>query len=246
MYNFVFFCLLLALTCSFNICNGLELKRFSTKTTYEAAFSPLELNKRNQKSMIRHDLCQAVFVDGTLRHGIRNPGKKDIKRVNKFYERLTKETDFENVHGKFKSWSNQFPVATEKHITASGREEHINIAQRLGLRLESILQGLDASDVTFMSSETNRTLESCYAFQMGLSKVGYIQLNQSCTIEHDVLRFFDECDLYLAYKNSGEFRTEYNTFKSSELFTNMITAFKQRNSIPESFEIAPGSVYISA
>ena len=241
MYIFVFFLHLLTFTCIFDICSGLIQQTFSTKTTYEASFTPSELGIRDRGVIFQHHSCQPIFTDVVLRHGIRNPGKKDIIRVDDLYKRLINDTGIEDLHEHLKSWSNRFPVSSEKHISQTGRDEQIDIGERIGLRLKRLLSELDISDVAFITSETNRTIESCYSFQAGLSNVGFKNLKQTCVIDNDILRFFDACEQYLALKNSGIFSKEYNVLKDSSLFHNMMAAFKERNFIPEKFKITAGT-----
>lgn len=218
--------------------NCLSIRKYGTKTIYNASFSENELYERDKARSYHPHFCQPVHLDVLLRHGIRNPGRKDIDRVNNLHSRILKQLDSTSFSDFFE-WKNRFSSSAEKDIVDIGKREHITIAGRFAMKYKSLLKSTKPSDVLFITSDTNRTVSSCYAFQQGLLQVG-LNLSSACVKDNIRLRFFDICQNYLAIGQKGGFKTETDLFKESDEFNSMVENMKKRHYIPEWFEIKSG------
>ena len=82
--------------------------------------------------------CKAVMVTGVLRHGSRNPGKKDIKAFSKFEEKfksVQREQLAPHIREWLPTWKSPYELADSHLLVASGAAEHVGIARRLRARL---------------------------------------------------------------------------------------------------------------
>ena len=239
----LFISVLITLIVSFisfvDICSGTLHQHLSTKTAYEAYFTAEQRETRDEKVNSIPQTCQTQYLDITLRHGTRNPGKKDIVAIDKLFTRISEEIPHLKDDLDIEYWSNRFSVDEEKRITETGRDEHFNIAQRFGEKFKALLRNKSESHIAFISSDTNRTVESCHAFQRGLARLG-VNVTKHCKIDNERLRFYEVCKRYLKLVDEGELKKEHQDFKNSDEIKDAILSFKRRHEIPEWFDISPG------
>ena len=77
---------------------------FSTKNRYAISRELMNIpdlaNHISLSSELHMHSCEAVQINGLIRHGSRNPGKKDLRNLNDFFTRLD---TYEKANGKSQS-----------------------------------------------------------------------------------------------------------------------------------------------
>lgn len=152
---------------------------------------------------INIDGCQPTRIWSIIRHGTRNPGRKDIKKAKKVLSKhqaailnnpntklCPKELD------KLKSWYLKAEPENEKFLVAEGEDELIELAERMQKRFPSILVSeYSPSHYLFKYTATQRTLKSAESFCTGL--FGRHKLNKvlyPIPVHKDpILRFYKLC-----------------------------------------------------
>ena len=204
---------------------------FATKNTYAHSkryfYGPdtVIADKHSELQRQLHDnSCQPLQLNALLRHGTRNPGRKDMQRLDAFFTRVDQ---FVYEHGRADSdvalnlnlamleWfqSDLFAHAwnNDKQLVAAGYAEMAGIGRFVARHFASLLDDGDAAArLEFMSSDTQRTLTSCTAFKDGL---GMTDLDEPCQINDHLMRFFDDCPRYVMDSSSENHTVEVDLFK---------------------------------
>ncbi len=194
--------------------------RFGTKTKYHVPEHPVPGTIATSTSLSREmhspvtgseSGCKTIHINAVIRHGIRNPGKSDLRS---FYELLELEdlndivSTSDNVHKSLMQLKNAFQGKAPKALLPEGEKEQLALAQRLIIQYP-FLGSLKEDDFLFISSSVSRTIASCSAFQQGLFP-HYV----ASQVNDDHMRFFDICKKYLhEIENSEEALKEYHVFK---------------------------------
>ncbi|XP_050393592.1 multiple inositol polyphosphate phosphatase 1 [Patella vulgata] len=212
-------------SCFFAIC--VAKKGFSTKTPYEFIHPP-------QKNVIEDDwynahtdkyTCGAVHVSAVIRHGARNPGESDSKRIGDIHMRIKDNIKDGDKFKLLKDWTNGFPVNNNKNLNDAGESEQHRLGQRIARRLKSLFLEEDMSAVQFMVSSAKRTEDSALAFYEGIGD----EINSEAPEEFDSevndenLRFHTMCQKYInSVENNATALKEYKVFGSSDLINQVL------------------------
>ena len=202
------------------VCFGMRLDIFSTKTAYNWVQDPDQEVKDNEYMETRFEgkWCNAVRLDMVLRHGARQPGYKDIRKMSELHQKLqltvtSKSFPFLN------DWENQFPEIEEKNLVDAGEEEQYFLGSRLGKRLKKLF-GDSITGVKFVSSSKDRAKESALAMFEGLTEEILHEAHDDLEpeIRDDILRFHTACGKFIeTVENNRTYLREYVKFKTSPL-----------------------------
>ena len=122
--------------------------RYATKTSYNNSFTPTEfeaLLEHGFSAPLQPKFCTPVQLNMVMRHGIRNPGIKDITKVNQLYKKFLQNTSREHlVHPGAKelydNWHPIFNSEAEMVLASRGVVEVRSIASRFKDRFPELLQ----------------------------------------------------------------------------------------------------------
>ena len=168
------------------------------------------------QSRLLSDFCKPVQIHFVGRHGIRNPGHKDIETTGKLLEKLTQTSINRNLLQSLQDAVHSFSIDTEKELTETGWQELEQIGHRFGIRFSDIFQGTDDDDFTFQVTSKSRTVDSCKAFQSSLRNLKF-DIPDEVEERNDLLRFFDSCDRYLTeVENRDDALKEYHNFRNAK------------------------------
>ena len=202
---------------------------FSTKNTFENAVRSLAPRISSANSILKRELesdnCIPLHVSALIRHGIRNPGFKDLMKLDDFLSRveeyandygLSSSKIAEHLISYAKRWRLEDIFARakveDKELSGSGFSEMQRIGGRYLKAYRSVL--IDKSGKTrrlrFTTSNKQRTEQSCEGFKSGL---GVKNLQFPCKYDDYLLRFFDRCDLYAETMNKNDSLLEAELFK---------------------------------
>eukprot|EP00123_Amoebidium_parasiticum_P011842 comp20932_c0_seq1/m.27957 comp20932_c0_seq1/g.27957 ORF comp20932_c0_seq1/g.27957 comp20932_c0_seq1/m.27957 type:complete len:500 (-) comp20932_c0_seq1:33-1532(-) len=182
---------------------ALRLDRlFSTKTGYWP--------QQDQKDWTPPPAtCTPIFLEGVVRHGARNPGKGDIRKLNKIKAILDEHRDLIKANGP--SWVLDWQVAyksDEQHLLVSaGEDELYEIAKRMKAAFKEVFfLPYTHRRYEFQETQVSRTSQSGSAFTYGLfegtgtvgpSKFQPVSIwSDSLSVDRK-LRFYDLCPAYL-------------------------------------------------
>ena len=195
--------------------------------------------------------CKPVLVTGVLRHGSRNPGKKDVRS----YDAL--EAKFRGIPPALLPpelqwlpvWRNPYRLADAHLLVAAGAAEHTGIAARLRKHLPHLFRRYHSRHHRFRSSCHERAARSAHAFAQGLFGAGeaiHIVTPDCVRVaavpevggdgqgdkggegwEVDKLtRFFDVCPKYTATK--GDMLRERDAFLQGATVGNVVRRMQAR------------------
>jgi multiple inositol-polyphosphate phosphatase/2,3-bisphosphoglycerate 3-phosphatase len=115
------------------------------------------------------------MVTGVLRHGSRNPGKKDIRLFDEL-ERKFQAASAQQLPAELRSWmptwKNPYKMADSHLLVAAGVAEHVGIASRLRRRFPHLFESYHSRRHRFRSSCHERAARSAHAFAQGLFPAG--------------------------------------------------------------------------
>ena len=201
-------------------CAGMRRDIFSTKTAYHWVQDPDNevVDNEYMQTEFEGKLCSAVRMEALFRHGARQPGYKDIRKMSELHQKLkltvtSKDFPFLN------DWENGFPEIEEKNLVDTGEDEQYFLGLRFGKRLKSLF-GDTITRVKFVSSSKDRTKESALAFYEGLTEVILHEAQDDLIpeIRDDLLRFHTVCGKFIeTVENNRTYLKEYVKFKTSPL-----------------------------
>eukprot|EP00124_Ichthyophonus_hoferi_P002271 Ihof_evm6s148 gene=Ihof_evmTU6s148 len=199
------------------------------------------------------ETCNPILLEGVFRHGARNPGGSDIKKM-KNLRKLLKD----NKHLVEKSanpWAADWEVIYEKSeahlLIPEGAKELYDIAQRYRAAFPDLFkESFNAIKYNFSSTQISRALQSGSAFTYGLFErketVGINLSYQpvsiwSASLDVDyLLRFFDTCPNYVNSimtivegKEVKKPLTEQIKFKNGPLMTELRKEVSKKLGLPE-------------
>ena len=119
--------------------------------------------------------CAAVMVAGVLRHGSRNPGKKDVRafdRLEAKFKDAQRHALAPEVREWLPGWRNPYTTADSHLLVAAGAAEHYGIARRLRERFPHLFSAYHSRRHHFRSSCHERAARSAHAFAQALFPVG--------------------------------------------------------------------------
>ena len=157
-----------------------KYKHLGVKTTYENSFSNV---KRIDESKY-HPTCRPVQINTIYRHGIRNPGNKDINKINRIFRIINKESQ------NFKRVSllmTPFEISTAKKLTEGGKIELQTIALREIKRYPQLFR--DPKKMIYIASSLQRAIDSARAFREANGDF-YSKIH----IRDDIMRFYYKCN----------------------------------------------------
>lgn len=190
-----------------NVSSVTEYKNLGVKTTYNDSISLW----KNEEIQYNYTRCVPMFFAAIYRHGTRNPGKKDIDRINKIFVRITRETyDIKRTS----SLRHPFSLSTAKQLTKGGKEELASIAKRTATSFPNLLNRTSSLNI-FISSSLQRAKDSAMAFAKGLDSPNF-----HLHIRDDLIRYYFRCNQIRAkYAMAGHkspAKLQFNDFWSKE------------------------------
>ena len=212
--SFVSFCIFFSIFILFSV--GMRKDIFSTKTSYHWVIDPDKNVHENEQMHTEFDgkSCVAVRVETMLRHGARQPGYKDIRKMTELHQKLKLTVTNKNFPF-LNDWENHFPEHEEKNLVDIGEEEQFGIGLRFGKRLNKLF-GNDISRVRFISSSKDRAKESAHALYEGLTEAVLHEAQDGLLpeIRDDLLRFHTSCGKFIdTVENNRTYLKEYIKFK---------------------------------
>ena len=162
--------------------------------------------------------CTAMRLEAMLRHGARQPGYKDIRKMTELHQKL-KITVTSKDYPFLETWENHFPEIEEKNLVDIGEDEQYTIGLRYGKRLKKMF-GDNISRVRFVSSSKDRAKESALALYEGLTEIMLQEAHDNLKpeIRDDLLRFHTVCGKFIdTVENNRTYLREYIKFKTSPL-----------------------------
>jgi len=186
-------------------------------------------------------------MQAVVRHGARNPGAGDIRKLIALDKLLDEHTELVRAseHPWAADWNTSF-VAEEQHLlTTRGEEEQYRLAQRLKALFPDIFaENYMATRYRFSETEVSRASHSASAFVYGLFEgrgtvgegkfqpVDVLSVGKS---NDRLLRFFDTCPAYVHHNSGPESKkrvTEQDLFEQTSHMTEMRAALAQRLNLP--------------
>jgi len=163
------------------------------------------------------------------RHGIRNPGKKDILHGHAMLSEMKYRGADPLVVQCLQSVLELFPLSEAALLAETGAEEQKELGRRTGQRYSSLFRKSD--HVTFVSSTSPRAISSKKNFEHGFSEGLGWNVSSSYEQRDDLLRFFDICPDYITKvkKNKTAF-AEFNNFRS-KMFPHVVQYIAERLSV---------------
>ena len=227
--SFVIFCTLFSIFIL--SCAGTRKAIFSTKTSYHWVIDPDKTVQENEQMRTEFGgkKCVAVRVETMLRHGARQPGYKDIRKMTELHQKL-KLTVTNKKFQFLNDWENHFPEHEEKNLVDAGEEEQFGIGLRFGKRLNKLFSN-DMSSIKFISSSKDRAKESAHAFYEGLTEavLHEAQDNLLPEIRDDLLRFHTHCGRFIeTVENNRTYLREYVKFKVAPLMNQVSESLAER------------------
>ena len=169
--------------------------------------------------------CRASFVTAVYRHGSRQLGAKDLRRILALESRVAAA----RAYGGALSWLNEWKFDSHralddsKELVLAGKEELTALGKALAAEFPSLMGEFSTHRHHLQSSDTNRTIESAMAFVKGAFSPESWSLATSHIWKHptdhdEIIRFFDSCPRYRdeVKENKGAF-AQVRTFKKKEL-----------------------------
>lgn len=166
------------------------IHKYATKTAYRFVSDKVVHNYMqghlDHKSV---EGCEAIQIISLIRHGSRFPGIKDIVNLDNLFNTKIKKY---SKDAEILKWKPMFQNHTAYQMTKVGVDEQRALGNRFKGYFPELLD--DPSLMRFVTSDKNRTLASCQAFQEGL---GLDSGSQPCEVRNDLIRFFAKCEKYL-------------------------------------------------
>ncbi|KAI8521134.1 PHOsphatase [Branchiostoma belcheri] len=145
---------------------------FATNTKYDASFTWHERTERDRipaETCPQLRQCKPVHLSMLVRHGTRYPKKPDISKIDYVVSSIrhygSKEKDIVNM---MRRWQNSFEWQDTMMLSETGKFEMEELADRIVRRFPGIFHGAKPESLRFVSSTTNRTLDSASAFVRGM------------------------------------------------------------------------------
>ena len=224
---------------------------FATKNTYTSAReylhgSDAEIAAKHKQleREVNAKRCQAVHINSLARHGIRNPGPKDVQKTDAFFKRfeqfvfdygLAETRIAKRLHAAMRQWfqSDLFPNAllSDKKLTQTGYVEMFAIGQFVARHYRTLLS--DPEVVEFVSSDKQRAMQSCEAFRHGAGiDAAAGSSAPRCEVDNHLMRFFDDCPHYVLKMLNDTTLREAEVFKIGPEMTALVEKL-QRNLVPD-------------
>ena len=204
---------------------------YSTKTSYHWVIDTDKGVRENEQMQTEFGgkRCVAVRVETMLRHGARQPGYKDIRKMTELHQKL-KLTVTNKKYKFLNDWENHFPEHEEKNLVDAGEEEQFGIGVRFGKRLNKLFSD-EMSGIKFISSSKDRAKESAYAFYEGLTESVLHEAHDNLVpeIRDDLLRFHTHCGQFIeTVENNRTYLREYVKFKTAPLMNQVSENIAER------------------
>ncbi|XP_050545652.1 multiple inositol polyphosphate phosphatase 1-like isoform X2 [Daktulosphaira vitifoliae] len=228
------FCTFIIFLKSVNTCHDLHtnfFQHFSSKTPYRYIAN-------YNTSSIEYEGCKPWKIWLVQRHGTRTPGNELDKFVR---DRLPKiQEDILNNLSKgelcsfegIKLWTSHKELDSQKRLTSEGQDELFEFAERLQLRLPTLLdQPYQNTNFLFRYTDTQRTDESAKQFATGL--FGRIEVKKvvfTKPLDKDpLLRFYKVCQKWRQnVKKSPSAILEYTKFTLSDIVNTTLSDLSKR------------------
>jgi len=171
------------------------------------------------------------------RHGIRNPGKKDILNGRAIISEMKYRGASPLIVERLQSVLDSFPLSEAALLAETGAEEQRELGRRTGQRFASVFNKRD--HVTFVSSTSPRAISSKKNFERGFSDGLGWNVSSSYQQRDDLLRFFDICPRYITEvkKNQTAF-AEFQKFRN-KMFPHVVQYVAKRLSV-DSLNLSDG------
>jgi hypothetical protein len=172
-----------------------------------------------------------------LRHGSRYPSTKQAKRSIDFLKSLR-----QNSKSSFLNEIDETTFENKPHygLTELGGLEMKQIGDRFRKRYSHLVENLQLSDVSFISSSKPRSIESGTNFTHRLFQEMFQNKDflNILKINDEMLRGFDLCKVYVKkIKENLGANKEYNLFKEEKIVRNLVDGFRKRHFIDDNFQL---------
>ena len=238
----IYVCFILKL-CIISV-TAIQWDLFSTKTLYEWSHDVHTPIGDNGEMLTSHNnqLCNAVHVNGIIRHGARNPSLKNIKKMDGLRDKLVANKP-PGIAVYLDLWKNLYDVKEEKELVERGIKEQFELGRRFGRKFFRLLDGAREEDIKFVSSSKSRAKDSSEYFYGGLSAIFSKLEHYNNTVEDGLLRFYDDCGNYEKFveKDKTNFK-EFDDFHKTEEYINVAKSIRRNLSLNISLE--PGIIIL--
>ena len=221
----------------FSVC-AIQWNLFSTKTLYEWSHDVHAPLGDNGEMLTSHNnqLCNAVHINGVIRHGARNPSLKNIKKMDRLRDKLVTNKR-PGVAVYLDLWQNLYDVKEEKELVEKGIKEQFDLGRRFGRKFFRLLDAAREEDIKFVSSSKSRAKDSSEYFYGGLSAIFSKLEHHDNEVKDDLIRFYDDCGNYEKFveNNKTNFK-EFDDFHKTEEYINVAKSIRRDLSLNASLE----------
>ena len=139
----------------------------------------------------------------------------------------------DNVFNFIDTWNNTYAPEDAKQLVETGRKELSGIGERFARRFATLFRNYhNTKQIQYVSSSSDRTIESAEKFYEGFAKFLTGQLTSSqvnSTVNNSLVRFYDDCNYYeeAIVDNPVVFK-QFDDFMKTTIFTNMKTQIEER------------------
>ncbi|KAG1971917.1 multiple inositol polyphosphate phosphatase 1a [Pimephales promelas] len=179
---------------------------FGTKGRYEEVNTYLIediLTINNSLVTLPSSTCREIHLTAIIRHGTRFPTAKNIQKMRDFYNLVVRNaTDNLSCLSEIKSrWEMWYKDEMDGRLVNKGREDHMNLAQRLIKWFPSLLteDNVRQGRVKLITSSKHRCVNSTIAFREGLMRG--LRIEEKVELEPAVndalMRYFDQCERFV-------------------------------------------------
>ena len=154
-------------------------ENLGVKTTYVNSFIGVSL----ESDLYNYSKCTPLHYSSVHRHGIRNPGNKDIDRIDALFIAITRESQrLDRVALLYRPFTGQIA----KMLTYGGRIELRIIANRTRARFPTLFD--DPSLSVYIASSLQRAKDSAAAYRDGLGDA-----TSAVHVRDDLMRYYYRC-----------------------------------------------------
>ncbi|KAL5019398.1 hypothetical protein ScPMuIL_005120 [Solemya velum] len=171
--------------------------------------------------------CKAVYAHIISRHGIRNPGAKDIRKMTELQKKIIEHMD-SDIFPFIERWTNRYFSDEEKLLTENGELEQFLLGRKFAKYFRSLLAN-DLDNLNFVVTSKQRAKTSGAFFYKGLSDYFGEHYEFRPHLEDTLLRFHDICEHYKYLVDvNRSFLSEYYSFMSGDYVRNVTESVSQR------------------
>lgn len=166
------------------------------------------------------------------RHGIRNPGPKDIRSGHDVLLKMNNSGANPVIVERLNSVLESFPLEEASMLTETGAEEQRELGRRTGQRFASVFRkNRHMTMMTFISSTVSRANFSKSNFEQGFDEGLSGNAISSYQTRNDLLRFFEHCSRYVTEVKTNEAASaEFRKFRE-KMYPQVVQCIARRLSV---------------